>query len=221
VPYGAAAKRQTVVQRAAAAQQYAAPRNIIYQYEPVQVRIVRQFQRLGVTQANPQAYLQQYGASLLDAATLVQQARAAGVVEDISAPAVAGAVGFGASTYGQEASFGVGGGYAAGAGLGGASSFESSNYSASGSGYGANAGFGGAVGYGAGAGGLGGSYESSSSSFEASSLNAGGNYGASAGVGGGYGSGFDVAGAAFRGVDSNNDGAIDRSEFARFYQQGL
>ncbi len=38
---------------------------------------------MGVTQENPQAYLQQYGAQLLDAATLVQQARAAGVVEDI------------------------------------------------------------------------------------------------------------------------------------------
>jgi len=38
---------------------------------------------LGVTLANPQAYVQQYGATLLDAVTLVQQARAAGVVEDI------------------------------------------------------------------------------------------------------------------------------------------
>jgi hypothetical protein len=38
---------------------------------------------LGVTQENPQAYLQQYGAQLLDSATLLQQARAAGVVEDI------------------------------------------------------------------------------------------------------------------------------------------
>ena len=56
---------------------------MIIQYEPVQVRIVRQFQRLGVTQANPQQYLQQYGAQLLDATTLVQQARSAGVVEDI------------------------------------------------------------------------------------------------------------------------------------------
>ncbi len=44
---------------------------------------MRQFQRLGVTQANPAAYVQQYGASLLDAATLLQQARSAGVVEDI------------------------------------------------------------------------------------------------------------------------------------------
>ncbi len=83
VPYGAQAKRRTIVQRAAAAQQYPSPRNVIIQYEPAQVRIIRQFQRLGVTPANPQAYVQQYGAQLLDAATLVQQARTAGVVEDI------------------------------------------------------------------------------------------------------------------------------------------
>lgn len=71
------------MQRAAAAQEYAKPRNIIIQYEPVLVRVVRQFQRLGVTQENPQAYLQRYGAQLLDAQSLVQQARSAGVVEDI------------------------------------------------------------------------------------------------------------------------------------------
>ena len=52
-------------------------------YDAVQARIVRQFQRLGVTQENPQVYLSHYGASLLDPDTLVQQARAAGVVEDI------------------------------------------------------------------------------------------------------------------------------------------
>ncbi|CAF4406294.1 unnamed protein product, partial [Rotaria sordida] len=34
-------------------------------------------------QANPAAYVQTYGAHLLDAASLVAQARAAGVVEDI------------------------------------------------------------------------------------------------------------------------------------------
>ncbi|CAF4305743.1 unnamed protein product, partial [Rotaria magnacalcarata] len=46
---------------------------------------------------------QQYGAQLLDASTLVQQARSAGVVEDISAPGgsaggaggAGGAIGFG------------------------------------------------------------------------------------------------------------------------------
>jgi hypothetical protein len=83
IPYGAQAKRRTIVQRAAAAKEYAKPRNLVIMYDTVQARIVRQFQRLGVTQENPQVYLSRYGASLLDATTLVQQARAAGVVEDI------------------------------------------------------------------------------------------------------------------------------------------
>ena len=77
------AKRKTVVQRAEAAKAYPKPQNIIIQYEPLQVRVIRQFQRLGVTPEDPQAYIQRYGASLFDASTLVQQARAAGVVEDI------------------------------------------------------------------------------------------------------------------------------------------
>ena len=83
VPYGAQAKRRTVIQRAAAATEYPQPRNIVIVYEAVQARVIRQFQRLGVTQENPQAYLGRYGATLLDSSTLVQQARAAGVVEDI------------------------------------------------------------------------------------------------------------------------------------------
>ena len=71
------------MQKAAAAQAYAAPRNVIIQYEQAQVRIVRNFQKLGVTLENPQAYVARYGAQLLDAAVLLQQARAAGVVEDL------------------------------------------------------------------------------------------------------------------------------------------
>jgi hypothetical protein len=83
IPYGAQAKRKTIVQRAENAKDYPKPRNIIIQYEPVQVRVVRQFQRLGVTPENPHVYVQRYGATLLESQTLVQQARAAGVVEDI------------------------------------------------------------------------------------------------------------------------------------------
>jgi hypothetical protein len=71
------------VQRAEAAIAYPRPRNMIIQYEAPQVRVIRQFQRLGVTPGNPQEYIQRYGATLFDAQTLVQQARAAGVVEDI------------------------------------------------------------------------------------------------------------------------------------------
>ena len=50
------------------------------------------------------------------------------------------------------------------------------------------------------------------------------NLGGAGGAGGysaGGAGGFDVAGAAFRSVDSNNDGSIDRGEFNRFFQQGL
>jgi hypothetical protein len=83
IPYGAMAKRKTIVQRAEAFKAYPKPQNIIIQYETPQVRVIRQFQRLGVTPEDPQAYVQRYGASLFDAQTLVQQARAAGVVEDI------------------------------------------------------------------------------------------------------------------------------------------
>jgi hypothetical protein len=164
VPYGAQAKRRTVVQRAAAARGYAAPRNVIIQYEQPQVRIVRQFHRLGVTPENPQVYVQRWGHQLLDSVTLVQQARAAGVIEDISPPAVA-AAGFGAS-YSQEASFSAGGLGGAelvgvsGAELGGGASYSSSFESSQ---LGGAGGFGG-VGYETGlVGGAGGNFSSSSS----------------------------------------------------------
>ena len=83
IPYGPMPQRKTIVQRADAVKAYAKPRNVIIQYESPQVRVIRQFQRLGVVAENPQAYIQRYGASLFDAQTLVQQARAAGVIEDI------------------------------------------------------------------------------------------------------------------------------------------
>ena len=125
VPYAPQAKRRTIVQRAAAAKPYPHPRNVIIQYEPTTARVVHQFQRFGVVQANPQAYVQQYGYHLLDANTLVQQARAAGVLEDISAPGYS--FGYSAATYGQDlgafassSSF-DGGFYGAGSG---ASSYE-------------------------------------------------------------------------------------------------
>ena len=83
MPYNFTNKRKTIVQRAEPAKEYPKPRNVIIQYEAPQVRVVRQFQRLGVTPENPQAYVQRYGPTLFDTQALVQQARAAGVVEDI------------------------------------------------------------------------------------------------------------------------------------------
>ncbi|CAF5131415.1 unnamed protein product, partial [Rotaria sp. Silwood1] len=61
IPYGPQAKRRTLVQRAAAPLPYPAPRNVIIQYEQAPARIVRNFQRLGVTAASPSAYVQTYG----------------------------------------------------------------------------------------------------------------------------------------------------------------
>jgi len=193
VPYGAQAKRRTIVQRAAAAQQYAQPRNVIIQYEAPQVRIVRQFQRLGVTQENPAVYVQRYGASLLEAQVLLQQARAAGVIEDISPPAVAGSFSASSSQFassgglGFEAAGSVAGFDAGVAGLGGGSSYESSSYSASTDVSGLGAGVGG-VGYGAA--GLGGAGAFESSSYSSST------------------------GAAFGAADTNLDGVLSQGEFA-------
>lgn len=83
MPYPASEKRKTVVQRAEAAKEYPKPHNTIIEYEPQQVRVVRQFQRLNVTQEDPRSYLQRYGDGLLDTQSLLQQARAAGVTEDL------------------------------------------------------------------------------------------------------------------------------------------
>ncbi|CAF3084082.1 unnamed protein product [Rotaria sp. Silwood2] len=97
ISYGPRSKRKTILQRAPAARPYPRPRNIIIQYETPQVRVVRQFQNLGVVQADPQLYVQRYGLSLLDSQFLLQQAREAGVIEDISPPILGGAFSAGSS----------------------------------------------------------------------------------------------------------------------------
>jgi hypothetical protein len=172
IPYGQQPKRRTIVQRAPPAKPYPHPRNIIIQYEPTAARVVRQIHRLGVTAANPAAYVQQYGHQLLDSVTLLQQARAAGVIEDISPPA---AVGYSVATYGQDASALGGSSWAADGCFGWGGSTQEGGFA-------------------------------SASSFESTLVDA---------------AGVDIAGAAFRAVDTNNDGFIDRSEFNRFFQQGL
>jgi hypothetical protein len=62
---------------------YGAPSHTIIVYDAAPSNIVRVFERLGVTEEDPGAYAARYGASLLDPATLVQEARKAGVTEDI------------------------------------------------------------------------------------------------------------------------------------------
>jgi len=234
VPYGAMAKRKVIVQRAAAAQAYARPRNVIIVYEAVHARVIRQFQRLGVTPENPQAYVARYGAQLIDSQTLVQQARAAGVVEDISAPAGSLSVSSQfASAYGQESSSGglVGAELATAGAAGGAgftsSGYESSSFSQQGgaAGLGDLSVIGGAE---SGTYGLnvasGGGYSSSYTGGQDSAL-AGG-----AGISAGYESssfgsssagGFDAVAAGFNTADVNKDGRLDQNEFRQFYAGGV
>ncbi|CAF3843533.1 unnamed protein product [Rotaria sp. Silwood1] len=99
LPYGPQPEYRTVVQRALPPVAYPTPRNAVVQYGQGPARVVRNFQNLGVVSGSPAAYAQEYGASLLDGASLVAQARSAGVVEDISAP---GYVGNGLGVYGQQ-----------------------------------------------------------------------------------------------------------------------
>ncbi|CAF4568077.1 unnamed protein product [Rotaria sp. Silwood1] len=92
IQYGPQPRRRAIVQRAPPVRPYPIPRNIVIQYERVPAHVVRQFQHLGVVQENPALYVQRYGASLLDAYSLVQMARAAGVVENISPPGFVGSL---------------------------------------------------------------------------------------------------------------------------------
>jgi len=214
VPYGALAKRRTVVQRAGAAVQYARPRNVIIQYEQPQARIVRQFQRLGVQAENPSAYVQRYGLSLLDASSLVQTARSAGVVEDISPPQVAGVSYFAQSS----ANLGLAGGVvdAGYVGLGGASGYQASSVATSvdASGLGLAGGEYVSGGYG------GGEYVSGGEYASGAEYVSGGQY-VSGGLGGAssyesYSTSGAVGGAAdalFNAADANQDGVLSRAEF--------
>ncbi|CAF2589127.1 unnamed protein product [Rotaria sp. Silwood2] len=86
IPYGPQPERRTITERAPPAIIYPEPRNRVVVYEATEARTVRKFQNLGVVQENPADYVVRYGTSLLDTATLVQQARNAGVIEDISPP---------------------------------------------------------------------------------------------------------------------------------------
>ncbi|CAF1461567.1 unnamed protein product [Rotaria sordida] len=92
LPFRRQARRRVIVQRAPPPRAYPRPRNIVIQYEPTPARVNQRIRFLGVTQGDPQAYVQHYGGSLLDAHSLEQIARAAGVVENISPSVLAGSI---------------------------------------------------------------------------------------------------------------------------------
>ena len=55
----------------------------LFRYEPVQARIIRQFERLGVKTEDPKTYSTFYHNSLLDTEQLLNQLRQLGITEDV------------------------------------------------------------------------------------------------------------------------------------------
>ncbi len=82
-PYEPQPERQQIVQAAPPPIKYPAPSHTVIVYDSVQSNIVRKFERLDTTREDPDAYVARYGTPLLAPATLIQQARNAGVTEDI------------------------------------------------------------------------------------------------------------------------------------------
>ncbi|CAF1336412.1 unnamed protein product [Didymodactylos carnosus] len=204
LPYGRRARRRVILQRAGPARLYPRPRNIVIQYEPIQAQVVRQFQRLGVQAENPHHYVQRYGSSLRDSFSLLQEARHAGVVEDISPPGVVGTGYAGTNTYyGGLAqtyadAYGIPSVYDWGTAGDGYYAGLHSSQSRYDSGY--------TEGY------DGGQYLSSS--LYESGLYGGGNGVSSA-------NGFDVVNASSHAADTNQEGPIDQEEYYRLAQRGL
>jgi hypothetical protein len=83
LPYEPRSPPRTVTVSAADGPLPRPPRNRIIEYQPLEPRVVRQFKRLVVTRADPQAYVREHRSRLLDSHTFVQRARAAGIVEDL------------------------------------------------------------------------------------------------------------------------------------------
>jgi hypothetical protein len=63
-------KRRVIFQKAAADQVVVAPRNVIVQWEAPSVSVKKEFKNLGVLRASPADYVAQYGASLVQSASL-------------------------------------------------------------------------------------------------------------------------------------------------------
>ncbi len=83
LPYGPQPERRKIIEHAPPPITYPEPRNKIIIHGTAEARVVRRFKTLDVVRGNPADYIARYGATLLDSATLLQQARNAGVYEDI------------------------------------------------------------------------------------------------------------------------------------------
>ncbi|CAM4940027.1 unnamed protein product [Rotaria socialis] len=84
LPYGPAQERRTIVKPAPPPFKYPLPTHTVIIHDKAPTRIVRKIEKAGVTQEDPDAYVRRYGSSLLDSAAVLERARQAGVIEDIT-----------------------------------------------------------------------------------------------------------------------------------------
>lgn len=81
-------KRKVIVERAQkTSKDHPQSKNVIITYEPVHAKIERHFQKHNIIREDPQAYISRFGEQLYESSAVVQQARAAGVLEDLNPPA--------------------------------------------------------------------------------------------------------------------------------------
>ncbi|CAF1062054.1 unnamed protein product [Rotaria sordida] len=80
-------KRKVIVEHVQKpSKEYPQPKNVIITYEPVHAKIERHFQKQSVIREDPQAYTNRFGEQLVEPAVVIEQARAAGVLEDLDPP---------------------------------------------------------------------------------------------------------------------------------------
>ncbi|CAF1386996.1 unnamed protein product [Rotaria magnacalcarata] len=84
LPYGPAPERRTIVKPAPPAMKYPLPTHTIIIHDKAPARIVRKIEKSGATREDPEDYMRRYGSSLLDSARVLERARQAGVIEDIT-----------------------------------------------------------------------------------------------------------------------------------------
>ncbi|CAF0968330.1 unnamed protein product [Rotaria sordida] len=90
IPYEALTqKRKVIVQRCEEPKPYPPPKNVIVTYDQIQVKVVRQFERLGISPEDPEKYSARYGNTLLDPKDLLAQVKELGITEDLSPPLLA------------------------------------------------------------------------------------------------------------------------------------
>ncbi|KAI0980145.1 hypothetical protein GJ496_004270 [Pomphorhynchus laevis] len=87
LPYPHQAKRKVIYQKAPPSNLHKQQKNLIIMYEGC-TQVERMFRKLGVTTANPDQYIQQYGNELFDKVELENRAKHAGVHEDLTPPIV-------------------------------------------------------------------------------------------------------------------------------------